>query len=95
MPDFPYPSGDPKDWFAPVKTDQPIRGMRADSVIVDEVHDPVDEGETPAIDEQELYRASILYYKNNKVSEKDASDYLRQNPHLIKEWANKTRKDVK
>lgn len=89
MPDFPNPSGDPKDWFAPVKTDQPIRG------IVDEVHDPVDKGETPAIDEQELYRASILYYKYNKVSEKDARDYLRKNPHLIKEWANKTGKDVK
>ena len=41
------------------------------------------------IDADRLAFAARKYHKINKVSQKEASDILSQNPALIEEWANK------
>lgn len=69
--------------FAPVKHEGPIRGLRSNEVIVDEV--PA----TPKADEETIWRASRKYCKTKNVSEKDARELMTNDPALCKEWANK------
>lgn len=85
MKNDPLADTDIFDGFAPVKHEGPIRGLRSNEVIVDEV--PATP--TPKADEETIWRASRKYCKTKKVSEQEARELMTNDPALCKEWANK------